>query len=427
MKILTGDGKMSRILLTCLLTLPFLLMGCGEGGKAGHEENQTVTQKSEQYQCPMHPTYISDQEGECPICGMNLVPIEEEEEGMETQMEMGRATVRIKPEMQQLIGVKTEEARIRPLSKTIRTVGKVDYDETRLYHIHTKVTGWIEDLNVDYTGRLVHKGEKLLTIYSPELVSTQEEYLLALKARESLEKSPFEEIASGGETLREATKRRLILWDITDDQIRQLEKDGKVQTKMTLYSPVKGFVMKKFAQEGLFVSPGMHLYEIADLSTVWIYADIYEYEVPFIHEGQKARVSLPYSPGEVLEGKVTYVYPTLEPKTRTVKVRLEFPNPDGRLKPEMFTNVQIDAEMGSMLAIPEESVIDTGTRQVVFIDQGEGKFEPREVKLGVRVDRYYEVIEGLSERETVVTSANFLIDSESKLRAAIHKATEHQH
>ncbi|MCH7760942.1 efflux RND transporter periplasmic adaptor subunit [candidate division TA06 bacterium] len=335
--------------------------------------------------------------------------------------------MRISLEKQQLIGVKTEEVIVRPLSKTIRTVGRVDYDETRLYHAHTKLTGWVEELYVDHVGQRVEKGQPLLTLYSPDLVSTQEEYLLALKAQETLSKAPFDEISSGGKSLLEATRRRLLLWNITEDQIRQLERSRKVPTTTILHSHHEGYVVEMMARHGLFISPGMHLYVIADLSTVWIYADIYEYEVPFIHEGQEARVSLPYSPGEVLIGKLTYIYPTLDPKTRTVKVRLEFLNSEGRLKPEMYAHVQIEADIGSKLALPEGAVLDTGIRQVVFVDQGDGKFEPREVKLGARVDHYFEVLEGISEGERVVTSANFLIDSESKLRAAVKAATGHQH
>jgi Cu(I)/Ag(I) efflux system membrane fusion protein len=333
--------------------------------------------------------------------------------------EVASGAVQVSPERQQLIGVKIGAVEFKPLEKVIRTVGRVDYDEKRLVTISPKIGGWIEDLYVDFTGRFVQQGEPLLTIYSPELVSTQEEYLLALRAKKDLVKSPFSEVAGSGSSLAESARRRLKLWDITDDQVKTLEESGQPRKTLTLYSPFSGVVLEKVAYKGMNVMPGVALYKLADLSVVWVYADIYEYELPFIRLGQQATVQLSYLPGEAFTGKAIYIYPSLDPNTRTAKVRFEFPNPHGKLKPEMYANVEIKVHLGKKLAVPEGAIIDTGIRQMAIIDKGSGYFEPREVKVGAKVDDYYEVIKGLKAGERVVTSANFLIDSESKLKEAM--------
>jgi len=334
-------------------------------------------------------------------------------------VEVSPGTVNISPERQQMIGVKIGTVERRHLEKVIRTTGRVDYDEKRLVTISTKIGGWVEDLYVDFTGAYVKKGQPLLTIYSPELVSTQEEYLVALRAREGFMKSPFPEVASSGNSLAESARRRLKLWDISDDQIKALEQSGQPQKTLTLHSPYGGFLLERMVYRGMNVTPGMALFKLADLSVVWIYADIYEHELPLIRLGQVASVKLAYLPAETFTGKVIYIYPSLDPKSRTAKVRLEFPNPKGRLKPEMYADVSLKIDLGEKLVVPEGAVNDTGIRQVAFIDKGSGYFEPREVKLGVKVDDYYEVIEGLKPGDRVVTSANFLIDSESKFKEAV--------
>ena len=267
--------------------------------------------------------------------------------------EVAPGTVQISPERQQLIGVKSGTVEMKPLEKVIRTVGRVDYDEKRIVTVSPKIGGWIEDLYVDFTGKYVKQGDPLLTIYSPELVSTQEEYLLALQARKSLSKSPFPEVASSGESLAESAKRRLKLWDISDDQIKALEETGQAKKTLTLYSPFTGFVLEKSAYKGMSVMPGMALFKLADLSVVWLYGDIYEYELPFIRLGQQASIQLSYMPGETFTGKAIYIYPSLNPETRTAKVRFEFPNPQGKLKPEMYANVEIKVRLGQRLAVPE--------------------------------------------------------------------------
>jgi len=328
-------------------------------------------------------------------------------------------TVQISPERQQLIGVRFGTVEKRPLQKVIRTVGRIDYDEKRIGIVSPKIGGWIEELYVDFTGQFVRKGDPLLTIYSPELVSTQEEYLLALKAKQDWSKSPFSEVAEGGNLLAESARRRLKLWDISDAQIQALEENREPKKTLTLYSPFTGHVLEKMVNKGQFVDAGMALYKIADLSVVWLIADIYESELSFIRLGQTAALRLTHQPGDTFSGKVVYIYPSLDPRTRTARVRVELPNPFGRLKPEMFADVELRADLGARLAVPESAVIDTGLRQIAIVDKGQGIFEPREVKLGIKVDDHVEVLKGLAAGERVVTSANFLIDSESKLKEAV--------
>jgi Cu(I)/Ag(I) efflux system membrane fusion protein len=340
--------------------------------------------------------------------------------------EITPGAVQISSERQQLIGVRFGTVEKRTLHKMIRTVGRIDYDEKRIGVVSPKFGGWVEELHVDFTGRFVRRGEPLLTIYSPELVSTQEEYLLALKAEKDWARSPFAEVSKGGNLLAESARRRLKLWDISEAQIKALEESREPRKTLTLYSPYTGYVLEKMVNRGQFVEAGMALYKIADLSVVWLIADIYEYELPAIRLGQQASVQMAYYPGEVFKGKAIYIYPYLDPQTRTAKVRYEFANPHGKLKPEMFTNVEITVDLGAKLAVPEGAVIDTGVRKVVIVDRGSGYFEPREVRLGTKAGEVFEVLEGLKAGERVVTSANFLIDSESKLKEAVG-GMGHQH
>ena len=340
--------------------------------------------------------------------------------------EIAPGTVQISPERQQLIGVRFGTVEKRTLQKVIRTVGRIDYDEKRIGIVSPKIGGWIEELYVDFTGRFVRKGEPLLTIYSPELVSTQEEYLLALKAKQDWSKSPFSEVAEGGNLLAESARRRLKLWDISDAQIKELEESREPKKTLTLYSPFTGHVLEKMVNKGQFVDAGMALFKIADLSVVWLIADIYESELSAIRVGQQAAIQMSYYPGETFTGKAIYIFPYMDAQTRTAKVRYEFANPHGKLKPEMFANVEITVRLGDKLAVPEGAVIDTGVRKVVIVDRGSGYFEPREVRLGAKAGDVFEVLDGLKAGERVVTSANFLIDSESKLKEAVG-GMGHQH
>ncbi len=366
------------------------------------------------WQAPMDPNYIRFEPGKSPM-GMDLIPVYEDEVG-----EVEAGTVLIDPVTVQNIGVKTEKAESRRLHKVIRTVGRVDYDETKMTDVNTKIAGWVEKLFVDYTGQKVKKGDRLLEIYSPDLVSTQEEYLTALRYRETLSKSPFADIVAGADALVESSRRRLIYWDITEEQIEELEETEEIKKTMTLYSPQNGIVVHKSVFDGMHIKSGEHLYRIGDISTIWVYADIYEYELSWIEEGQKAHMTLAYYPGETFEGKITFVYPFLESKTRTVKARIEFPNYDWKLKPHMYVNVNIMPEVAKeTVVVPDNAVIHSGERQIVIVDKGGGKFQPREITLGVEAGGYYQVLDGVYEGERIVTSANFLIDSESNLKAAI--------
>jgi len=283
------------------------------------------------------------------------------------------------------------------------------------------VEGWIEKLHANETGKLVRKGEPLLTIYSPELVSTQQEYLVALRSRERVAESPFPEVRQSAESLLDAARERLRLWDISENDLQHLEKTGQVRKTLTLYAPATGYIMDKEALEGMRVMPDMILFQLADLSRVWVEANVYEFEAPVVKVGQPAKLTLQAHPGQVFAGRVSYIYPTLEEMTRTLKARLEFANPGLGLKPGMYANVEIVAQAGEELVIPEQAVVDTGTRRVVFVKQGEGTFVPREVTLGPRAVGYYPVLSGLEEGEQVVSSPNFLIDSESRFQAAIEE------
>ncbi len=332
---------------------------------------------------------------------------------------MSSTGVNVSPERQQLVGIRTATAEVRPMIQTIRTVGIVTYDETRVAQVFSKVEGWIEKLLVNYTGTLVSQGQPLFTLYSPDLVATQEEYLLALKAKQTLGSSSIKEISAGSDALLESAHRRLSLWDISEEQINDLEKTGKSKRNLTFYSPIGGFVLKKDALQGMRVMPDKELYTIADLSTVWVNADIYEYELAHIRVGQKATIKLAYYPARDFIGKVSWISPVLDEKTRTAKVRLEFSNRDFILRPEMYANAEIEINAGRKLAVPDEAVLDSGLRKVVFLDKGEGRFEPAEVKIGNKFDGYYEVLAGLSPGERILASAGFLLDSESRLKEAM--------
>jgi Cu(I)/Ag(I) efflux system membrane fusion protein len=333
----------------------------------------------------------------------------------------------VSPERQQISGVRFGRAEYRNLERIIRTVGKMEFDEKKVSMVNPKIGGWIEDLYVDYTGKMVHKGQPLLSIYSPELVAAQEEVLLALKAKKILGASPITDVAEGGDRLLQGARRRLLLWDITPKQLETLEQTGEIKKSMVLYSPVDGFVMEKMAYKGMALMPGTALYKIGDLSSIWVIGDIYEYELPFIKIGDRAKITLAYYPGEAFEGTATYIYPSLDPKTRTAKVRFDLPNPEFRLKPEMWANVELKIPLGRKLVVPEDAVMDSGTMQMVFVDRGQGHFESRHIQVGSKVQEYYEVLSGLREGERVVTSANFLIDSESQLKGAMGGMGGHQH
>lgn len=383
------------------------------------------------YQCPMHPTVVSDAPGECPICGMRMVPIEEPGAGHAMESHAGDTaasptvagytTISVPERKQQFIGVKTRPVERRVLSHAVEAVARVDYDESRLSWVNTRVGGWIEDLHVDRTGELVRKGDPVLEIYSPDLVSAQEEYLVSLRNLERLESAgALGTAVAQARALVEGSRERLALWDIPEPQIRALEERGTITRRMTIEAPVTGFVLEKTALLGKHVAAGENLYQIADLSTVWVMAEIYEYQAPLIRKGQEVLIRVSYEPGRSFHGRVDYVYPYLDPATRTIRVRIVAPNPGLTLRPEMYASVTFRVEEAQPeLVVPNEAILDTGERLIAFVRRDEGTFEPRELRAGLRTREFTIVLEGLEEGEDVVTSGNFLIDSESRLKAAL--------
>ena len=337
-------------------------------------------------------------------------------------------TIEIPTEKQQLIGVKIATVSVQPLKKVIRTVGTVEYDQSRLYSVNTKVEGWIEKLHVNYTGMYVKKGEPLAEIYSPELWATQQEFInvvrWAKRGQGQNGRTPGSGDSAGfgamitkdAETLVDASRQRLRLWDISEEQIKKIEESERPIRTLIIYSPVSGYVLQKTAVQGMKVMPGEKLFDIADLSSVWITADIYEYELPLLKVGEPATIQLSYFPGREFSSRIDYIYPTLTGETRTAKARFVIPNPGMQMKPQMFTNVELQINLGKKLAIPEDAVLDTGLRQIVYVDKGNGYFEPREVRVGTRAEKMVEVTEGLKAGDKIAAAANFLIDSEAKLK-----------
>lgn len=338
-------------------------------------------------------------------------------------------SVEIPTEKQQLMGVKTAEVSVRTLRKVIRTVGLIEYDERKISTVNTKFEGWVEKLYVDYNGKYVKKGEPLADIYSPELVATQQEFINLLKwakkrgappslppSNEGVNASVSEMLARDADVMIEAAKQRLRLWDISEAQINKIGENGKPIRTLTLYSPVNGYVVQKMAIQGMKVMPGEKLFDIADLSSLWVLADIYENELAMVKAGEIAKITLSYFPEKEFSSRVDYVYPSISGTTRSAKVRFEVPNYGGKLKPQMYTNIEVKIDLGKRLSIPDEAVIDTGTRQIVYVDKGDGNFEPREVSLGVRGEGMREVVMGLKAGEKVASAATFLIDSEAQLK-----------
>lgn len=453
-----------RILFAVSFGLAILVAGCGQEKKP--EEAHATAEEKQLYTCGMHPNVIQEGPGNCPICGMKLTPVggvstvaaaPSEEKG-ERKILYWRApmdptyispkpgkspmgmdlvpvyegeeafgsTVKINPIVEQNMGVRVAKVEKRDLYRKIRTIGRIDYDESKVGHVHTKFTGWIEKTHVNVTGQKVARGELLLDIYSPQLVSAQEEYLDALQNLRALGGKVSKGAGGNLRSILASSRKRMEYFDVSEDQIEQLASTGTVTKTMGIRSPFRGIVVVKHALDGMDVQPGMMLYTIADLSEIWVYADIYEYEVPWVKEGQTAAMTLSYDPGKVYKGRVQYIYPYLEQKTRTIKVRLSFPNPNLGLKPGMYANVEIESSpVESVVAVPIEAVLFSGERNLVFVSLGEGRFAPRDVTTGIESgDGYYEVKEGLSEGEVVVTSGQFLLDSESKLQESIAKLLE---
>ncbi|MBL4688120.1 MAG: efflux RND transporter periplasmic adaptor subunit, partial [Nannocystaceae bacterium] len=380
-----------------------------EGAVAAEGEDGT-----QYYTCGMHPWIILPNPGNCPICQMTLTPLDPAKFSGE---------VTIDPLTVQNIGVRIGEVVTGPLVKTIRTVGTVDYNEPLVRDVNIKVNGWIEKLNVDYLGAQVTQGQSLFDLYSPQLYSAQEEYLLAYRNRDKVGADFVPEAARGAASLLDAARTRLLYYDITPEQVNELERTDTPTKTMTIRSPYTGVVIAKHANEGMKVDPGMQVYRIADLSKVWVLVTLYEYQLPYVQAGQNAVMTLSYIPGQRFEGKVIYIYPYLDKKTREVQVRLEFDNANGLLKPGMFANIELQNTLARERTLaPREAIIDTGERQVAFVSLGEGKFEPRDVLMGIETSEgMVEILSGLEVGEMVVTSGQFLIDSEANIRESLSK------
>jgi membrane fusion protein, copper/silver efflux system len=360
-----------------------------------------------QYHCPMHPTVVSDKKGSCPICGMDLVPIEKDkdEHAGHPSGVPGLAAVSITPDIRQRMGLTTGVIEKRHLARDVRTSARIVADETRLYHVTTKIDGWIEKLFTATIGQFVKQGEPLFSIYSPELVAAQQELLTATQ--------------SGVPEMAAAARERLTLWDVSAEQIDRLLATRKIEKTLTLYAPASGSIMERRLSAGHRAMAGEVLMTLADLSSVWADADIYQSDLAHVQLGMAVELTLPYWPEKRFVGKVTFLSAALDPASRTLKARIEVPNPDLLLKPEMFGVARLKYDLGEGNAIPEAAVMRTGEHTYAFKEGGAGRLIPVEIEIGPRADGYFQLLGGLNEGDKVVTSANFLVDSESALKAAL--------
>ncbi|NQY26149.1 MAG: efflux RND transporter periplasmic adaptor subunit [Piscirickettsiaceae bacterium] len=407
------------IVLTAVLMLA-IGVGAGYWLSGSHKTSTTVAVNEERkplfYRNSMNPSVTSP----VPVqdsMGMDYVPVYANNNTVDTA-----GTVEIDPVVVQNIGVRTAVAKQMALSRTIRAVGRVDFDEERMARLHPKVEGWIEDIRIDKTGQSVRKGDILLSIYSPKLVSTQQEYLVAINNLSVLKKSPFDDIKRGAQELVKSSRKRLQMLGVPEHQIRELEQSREIKRSLHIHTPVAGTVIRIGSRQGQYVTPSTELYMVVDLNQVWVYANVYEYELPWVKTGDKVEMTLASVPGKTFKGSVAYIYPYAESKTRTTKVRLIFENSDLLLRPEMFAEVIIRSDtQEDAVVIPAEAVIRSGDYAQVFVVRGPGKFEPRIVKLGFESTGQVAILDGIQAGDEVVTSAQFLVDSESKLREATAK------
>ena len=422
--------RIRSITVALLLALCFAI-GCRRSDETATGSSATAAK----YFCPMHPTYTSDRQGDCPICNMRLVPVKSTSTDTNTADHSshtsvaGRIPVMISPEKRQMIGLATSAVERRDLSHTLRITATVVHDETRLSRVAPRFAGWVRSLQVNYTGQAVSKGEPLFTVYSPELMTAGNEYLLTLRNLQLLTNSPAVQQESA-RALAQSARRRLELLQVGEEEIKAIEQRGQASDELQIRAPLSGHVVSKTAVQGKAFMAGETLYEIADLSHLWVRGYVYEHELPETKVGQKARVIFPYLEEKSFPTSISFIYPHIDPQTRRAEIRLELDNSRHELRPDMWANVEIENVLGSVLAVPASSVIDTGTRHVAFVDQPDGHLQPREVKIGARTDDYLQVLGGLNEGEKVVTRALFLVDSESQLKAAIAgmgAAGEHKH
>jgi membrane fusion protein, copper/silver efflux system len=413
--------KIKMNLLISLIVV-VVLAAAGGGYYLWHENSvkggeKKSSQEAAQYTCPMHPFIIKDKPGACPICGMTLVPVKKGggEQAKGTEMK-GAEQVTLSSDQMVTANVETVAAERMPLDREINAVGIVQYDQARQARVTSWVAGRIDRLYVDKVGDYVSTKRPVAEIYSPDLVATEQEYLLALKSREQLKDSPITAISQGGEGLVASARERLKLWGVKDHQIAALEKTGRPEIRIPIYTPLSGIVIDKLVLAGQYVKEGDPLFNIADLSSVWTELEVYENDFPLIRMRQRVDIVSQSYPGKTFRGRVSYIYPFLDPKTRTVKVRVEIPNPGLRLKPDMFVNATVKVPLGNVMAVPVTAVLDTGSRQVVWVEVKDGVFEPRDVRVGARVGDYDQILSGLQGGEKVAVSGGYLIDSESQLK-----------
>lgn len=385
-----------------------------KGGK-GTQEAGKAAEGQVLYTCAMHPFIIKDKPGSCPICGMQLIKKVAGAQASAKEIEM-LGHVSLSPTQQVMANLATTEAKVTSLDKEISAVGIVQYDQTRQAKVTAWVAGRLDRLHVNKVGEYVTKNRPLAEVYSPDLVSAQQEYLLALRSREQFKNSPIASISQGGEGLVASARQRLKLLGVKDEQIAGMEKAGQPNIRLSIYTPLSGIVIEKIALEGQYVNVGDPLFNIADLSRVWVEAEVYENEFQFVKLGQRVEIVSQSYPGKTFIGRVSYIYPFLDQKTRTVKVRAEIPNPGLKLKPDMFVNANIKVPLGNALAVPVTAVMDTGNRQVAWVEMQPGMFEPRDVKVGARVGDMLQILSGLKAGEKVASSGGYLIDSEAQLK-----------
>ncbi|MBI3493772.1 MAG: efflux RND transporter periplasmic adaptor subunit [Acidobacteria bacterium] len=421
---------MKLLKLLALLALLAATFASGYGVRASKRTANATGRRVLYYVDPMHPSYKSDKPGTAPDCGMTLEPVYADgpaTSGARPQAAVPAGAIRVPLERQQLIGVKFTTVESGGTSRSIRTVGRVTFDETRVAHVHTRIEGWIEKVFVDFTGDVVKRGEPMLTIYSPEMLASQQELLLAARARDLMKANPLASAAEHGESLFDAARRRLQLWDLSEDQIQQVLGSGQPIRSITVHAPMGGFVTERKAFPNQKVTPDSDLYTITDLSRIWIMADVFESDITAIKLGDSAHVLFPNGGTPSLAARVNYIQPQVDPMTRTLKVRLDANNPGMRMKPDMFVNVEFAIATAAQLTVPAESVLDTGDRQTVFVDLGDGYLEPRQVVVGERYGDRVTITRGLAAGERVVSSGTFLIDSESQLKAAVSSMGAHRH
>jgi Cu(I)/Ag(I) efflux system membrane fusion protein len=419
-------NKRTAVLIGVGSLLLGLMIGLGIpdlGRDESSEDPKTTSAGSSEplfYRNPMNPAITSPVPAKDHM-GMDYIPVYADDRSGPV------GTVSIDPVVRNNIGLRTATAEHKTMSRTIRTLGRVDYDEEKLVRLHPKVEGWIQEIYIDKTGQPVVDDDILLSIYSPKLVATQQEYLLALKNYETLIDSNFEDIREGARALVESSRERLVLLDVPEHQIHELEASRETMEGLHIHAPAGGTVLEVGARQGQYVTPSSELYLIADLSRVWVYVDIYDYELPWVAEGDRVAMTLASVPGRTFSGELAYIFPYAESRTRATRVRLVFDNPDRLLRPEMFAEVTIHAEeQPGQLVVPAEAVVRSGDYNQVFVMTGGGNFEPRRVQLGIESQGEVAINEGLKMGEQVVVSAQFLVDSESKLREATAKMTERE-